>query len=58
MIDNSFELGMGNLDIDAFEADINELFKDDSSEEIEKSGLKESMLVTMQNSIKGKERLK
>ena len=58
LIDNSFELGMGNLDIDAFEADINELFKDDSSEEIEKYGLKESMLVTMQNSIKGKERLK
>lgn len=57
-IDSSFELGMSDIDFDLFEADIDELFKDDFPEEIEKSGLKESMLATMQNSIKGKEMLK
>ena len=65
MIDLIFSLGMGELDMDVLEADINEIYKDDITE-IECNpdenhpylSLKEELLLTYKKTIIGREKLK
>lgn len=65
MIDLIFSLGMGELDMDVFEADIDEIYKDDITE-IECNpdenhpylSLKEELLLTYKKTIIGREKLK